>query len=60
MLKLSEQQKQYSKVQGRLPNVLKVRHIPLAETDFTSLSTKQLDSGSETLLPYLQQTATIN
>ena len=36
MLKLSEQQKQYSRVQGRLPNVLKVRHILLAETDSTS------------------------
>ena len=36
MLKLSEQQKQYSRVQGRLPNVLKVRHILLAETASTS------------------------
>ena len=49
MLKLSEQQKQYSRLQGRLPNVLKVRHILLAETASTSLI-----YNSQTLLSYLQ------
>ena len=36
MFKISEQQKQYSRVQSRLPNVPRVRHILLAGTDFTS------------------------
>ena len=47
MLKLSKQQ--YNMYKAELPSVLKVRHILLAET-----------ADSQTLLPYLQQTAKTN
>ena len=55
MFKLSEHQKQYSRIQSKLPNVLKVRHILLAGTDFTSSIHNSQAAGSRVrhiLLPY--------
>ena len=62
MFKLSEQQKQYSRVQSRQPNVPRVRHILLAGTDFTSSIHNSQAAGSRVrhiLLPY-HKSATIN
>ena len=61
MFKLSEQQKQYSRVQSRQPNVPRVRQILLAGTDFTSSIHNSQAAGSRVrhiLLPYHKSATT--
>ena len=61
MFKLSEQQKQYSRVQSRQPNVPRVRHALLAGTNFTSLIHNSQAAGSRVrhkLLPYHKSATT--